>query len=52
MRHAEYFHDHVRIEHLLFDGVVRPEAGALVPADDRPGHGLSLRHSDARRFAL
>jgi L-alanine-DL-glutamate epimerase-like enolase superfamily enzyme len=23
-RHAEYFHDHVRIERMLFDGVVKP----------------------------
>src|SRR5690606_17769535 len=25
LRHVEFFHDHVRIEHMLFDGVVLPE---------------------------
>ena len=29
--HLEYFHDHVRIEHMLFDGVVEPRDGALCP---------------------
>ncbi len=29
--HLEYFHDHVRIENLLFDGVVKPVNGELVP---------------------
>ena len=39
----EYFHDHVRIEHMVFDGVVEPAAGQLVPRLDRPGNGLQLR---------
>ncbi|MCM0080904.1 hypothetical protein L4X63_04795 [Geomonas sp. Red32] len=30
-RHLEYFHDHVRIERMLFDGVVEPAHGELVP---------------------
>src|SRR5437868_6617163 len=28
MRHIEYFHDHVRIERLFFDGVVAPRDGS------------------------
>lgn len=48
--HLEYFHDHVRIEHLLFDGTLSPAGGALVPDLDRPGNGLELRHQDARRY--
>jgi L-alanine-DL-glutamate epimerase-like enolase superfamily enzyme len=51
LRHLEYFHDHVRIERMLFDGV--PEVGAggvLVPAPDRPGLGLELRSADAGRW--
>jgi L-alanine-DL-glutamate epimerase-like enolase superfamily enzyme len=51
VRHIEYFHDHVRIEEMLFDGVLRPVKGALEPDLSRPGHGLELRSEDARRFA-
>jgi L-alanine-DL-glutamate epimerase-like enolase superfamily enzyme len=49
--HLEYFHDHVRIEHLLFDGVVEPREGALFPELERPGIGLELKRSDAERYA-
>jgi L-alanine-DL-glutamate epimerase-like enolase superfamily enzyme len=49
--HLEYFHDHVRIEHLLFDGVAEPREGALFPDLDRPGNGLELKRSDAERYA-
>jgi L-alanine-DL-glutamate epimerase-like enolase superfamily enzyme len=51
LRHLEYFHDHVRIEHLLFDGVVSPRGGALHPDLDRPGMGLELKTEDAERYA-
>jgi L-alanine-DL-glutamate epimerase-like enolase superfamily enzyme len=43
LRHLEYFHDHVRVEHELFDGVLEPEDGLLRPDRSRPGNGLSLR---------
>jgi L-alanine-DL-glutamate epimerase-like enolase superfamily enzyme len=49
--HLEYFHDHVRIEHLLFDGVVEPREGALFPDLDRPGNGLELKRGDAEHYA-
>ena len=49
--HLEYFHDHVRIEHLLFDGVVNPREGALCPDLGRPGNGLELKRADAERYA-
>jgi L-alanine-DL-glutamate epimerase-like enolase superfamily enzyme len=42
-RHIEYFHDHVRVERMLFDGVLEPENGALHPDRSRPGHGLQLK---------
>lgn len=42
-RHIEYFHDHIRVEHELFDGVLSPEAGALRPDRSRAGHGLQLK---------
>jgi L-alanine-DL-glutamate epimerase-like enolase superfamily enzyme len=43
LRHLEYFHDHVRVEQRVFDGVLEPDAGALRPDRSRPGNGLSLR---------
>ena len=49
--HLEYFHDHVRIEHLLFDGVVNPGEGALCPDLGRPGNGLEFKRADAERYA-
>ena len=42
-RHIEYFHDHVRIERELFDGVLEPDGGVLRPDRSRPGHGLELK---------
>jgi L-alanine-DL-glutamate epimerase-like enolase superfamily enzyme len=51
LRHLEYFHDHVRIESMLFDGVLEPHDGALVPDRSRPGHGLELKRADAQRWA-
>ena len=41
-RHIEYFHDHVRVERMLFEGVLEPEHGVLRPDRSRPGHGLAL----------
>jgi L-alanine-DL-glutamate epimerase-like enolase superfamily enzyme len=49
--HLEYFHDHVRIERMFFDGVPWPVAGALHPDLSRPGNGLELKRADALRFA-
>jgi L-alanine-DL-glutamate epimerase-like enolase superfamily enzyme len=51
LRHLEYFHDHVRIESMLFDGVLEPVDGALMPDRARPGHGLTLKRADAQRWA-
>lgn len=51
-RHLEYFHDHDRIEHLLFDGAPTPVGGALRPDLSRPGLGLEFRRSDAARYLL
>jgi L-alanine-DL-glutamate epimerase-like enolase superfamily enzyme len=51
VRHLEYFHDHVRIERMLFDGALDPEHGYLRPDRSRPGHGLELKHADAQRYA-
>ncbi len=52
LRHIEYFHDHVRIESMLFDGVLKPEDGALKPDLSRPGMGLEFKHQDAERYRV
>jgi L-alanine-DL-glutamate epimerase-like enolase superfamily enzyme len=49
--HLEYFHDHVRIEGLLFDGLPALREGCLLPDPGRPGNGLELKKADAERFA-
>lgn len=49
--HVEYFHDHARIEQLLFDGALTPRRGFLVPDASRPGNGLTLKRAEANRFA-
>jgi L-alanine-DL-glutamate epimerase-like enolase superfamily enzyme len=48
--HMEYFHDHVRIENMLFEGVRQVQDGRLSPGD-APGNGLTLRLMDAERYA-
>jgi L-alanine-DL-glutamate epimerase-like enolase superfamily enzyme len=50
-RHLEWFHDHARVEALLFDGVLEPERGSLRPDRSRPGHGLELKRADVERYA-
>ena len=52
LRHAEYFHDHVRIERMIFDGVVEPVSGVLKPDLARPGLGVLLKRADAQKFAI
>jgi L-alanine-DL-glutamate epimerase-like enolase superfamily enzyme len=53
LRHLELFHDHVRVEALLFDGVPEvEEGGVLRPDRSRPGLGLELRRDDVARHQL
>jgi len=51
VRHLEYFHDHVRIERLFFDGVSPPVNGELRPDRSRLGMGIELKKKDVERFA-
>ena len=51
-RHLEWFHDHVRIESMLFRGALDPRGDTVTPATDRPGHGLELDGSVAARFEV
>jgi L-alanine-DL-glutamate epimerase-like enolase superfamily enzyme len=50
LAHLEYFHDHVRIEQMLFDGAATPRQGALYPDLDRPGIGIELKRADAESY--
>ena len=52
LRHLEYFHDHVRVETMLFDGVPRPAGGCLGPDPSAAGLGLTLRVADAARYQV
>lgn len=52
LRHIEYFHDHVRIESMFFDGALTAVDGALHPDLSRPGLGLEFKRADAERYAI
>lgn len=52
VRHMEWFHDHVRIEHMLFEGAPNLHEGHIEPDFSRPGHGLTFRKADAERFRI
>jgi L-alanine-DL-glutamate epimerase-like enolase superfamily enzyme len=52
LAHLEYFHDHVRVEELLFDGTLSPDGGVLRPDPGRPGLGLELRLEQLERHAV
>jgi len=50
-RHLEWFHDHVRVEGLLFDGVPDPGGGSVRPSEE-PGFGVELRAGDAEPYRV
>jgi L-alanine-DL-glutamate epimerase-like enolase superfamily enzyme len=53
LRHLEYFHDHVRIEGMAFDGVLDPGPdGVLRPDRSRPGLGLEVRTGDLAPYRV
>jgi L-alanine-DL-glutamate epimerase-like enolase superfamily enzyme len=51
LQHLEYFHDHVRIERMLFDGTLEPDGGELTPDRSRPGLGLELKRTEIERLS-
>lgn len=52
-RHVEYFHDHVRIEQLFFEGrTTKQKEGFLEPDISCPGLGLEFKRADAARFKI
>ena len=52
VRHLEYFHTHVRLEAMAFDGVLSPAGGALRPDPARPGLGLEARWADLEEYRV
>lgn len=52
IRHLEWFHDHVRIESMLFDGTLDPSGGNLRPAEGRAGHGHTPNHDRAEAYRV
>jgi L-alanine-DL-glutamate epimerase-like enolase superfamily enzyme len=51
-RHVEWFHDHARIERMLFDGALQPRHGLLRPDPSRPGVGVEPRWPDLERYEV
>jgi L-alanine-DL-glutamate epimerase-like enolase superfamily enzyme len=51
-RHLEYFHDHARIERMLFDGFIEPAGAEMKPDRSRKGLGLTFKKRDAERYAV
>jgi L-alanine-DL-glutamate epimerase-like enolase superfamily enzyme len=51
LRHLEHFHDHERIERMLFDGLPALVDGTMYPDRSRPGFGLEFKRADASRYA-
>lgn len=49
---GEYFHDHVRIEQMFFDGASPPVDGCLRPDLSRPGLGLNFKYQDAEKYKV
>jgi len=52
LRHLEWFHDHVRIEHMLFDGAPHPKNGQIAPDPTHAGNGLTFKRADAADYAV
>jgi len=49
---VEYFHDHARIEQMIFDGAIRAVDGQLRPDLARPGLGIELKRADAEKYRV
>ncbi len=52
LRHLEWFHDHVRIERMFFEGAPQPRDGRITPDLTRSGNGLAFKRVDAARYAV
>ncbi len=52
LRHLEWFHDHVRIETMLFDGAASATGGAAPVNLTEPGIGLAFKGADAEQYRV
>lgn len=52
LRHLEWFHDHVRIENMAFDGTLDPQGGTITPDSSAPGNGLTLKAEDIEQYRV
>ena len=52
LEHVEYFHDHVRIESMFFDGLPKLHQGSLRVDRTRPGLGLELKREDVEPYRV
>ncbi|MDG4782346.1 enolase C-terminal domain-like protein [Micromonospora sp. WMMD961] len=52
LRHLEWFHDHVRIESMLFDGTEPATGGTARVPLDRPGNGVQFRADRAQQYRV
>jgi len=53
LRHLEFFHDHNRMEHMVFDGCIEPsEGGVLKPDRSWPGTGLTVKEADIEQWRV
>jgi L-alanine-DL-glutamate epimerase-like enolase superfamily enzyme len=50
--HMEFFHDHARIERMLFDGFCEPHLGIVKPDLSRAGMGLELKDKQAAAYLV
>jgi L-alanine-DL-glutamate epimerase-like enolase superfamily enzyme len=48
----EWFHDHVRVEQMLFDGAPSVHDGVISVDWSRPGLGIDFKRADAKRFLI
>jgi L-alanine-DL-glutamate epimerase-like enolase superfamily enzyme len=51
LRHVEYFHDHARLDPMLFEGLPAVGDGQIRLDPGAPGHGMALR-ADADRHRI
>jgi L-alanine-DL-glutamate epimerase-like enolase superfamily enzyme len=52
LRHLEWFHDHVRIETMFFDGTLDPTGGTITPDPGASGNGLTLKFDDIQQYRV